>query len=60
MMMAIMCVGVGSFFEGFTEIGLVQKFGDIGECVEMFLKLALRNKKKHDELHRLVVERVQN
>ena len=51
-------VGVGRFFERFAEISLVQKFGDVGERVEMFLKLTLRDEKEHDELHGLIVERI--
>ena len=38
---------------------VVQKFGDIGESMKMFLKLALRNQKEHDEIHGLIVERVE-
>ena len=43
-------------FERLTEFGFVQKFGDVGESMEMFLKLTLGNEKKHDEVDRLVVE----
>ena len=52
-------VGVGGFFEVFAEIGLVQKLGDVGERVEMLLKLTLGNEEDHDELDRLVIERVE-
>ena len=52
-------VGVGGFFEGLAEFGPVQQFRDVGERVEMFLKLALRHEEEHDELDGLVVERVE-
>jgi hypothetical protein len=52
-------VGVGRFFEGFPEFGLVQQFGNVRERVEMLLELSLRHEEEHDEFYRLVVERVE-
>ena len=51
--------GVGSLFEGLTEFCFVKNLGDVGERVEMFLKLTLGNEEKHDEIDRLIVERVE-
>ena len=51
-------LGVGGLFEGGTEIFIVQKLGDVGEGMKMFLKLALGNEKKHDEMDGLVIEGV--
>ena len=52
-------LGVGGVFERLAEFSLVQKLGDVGERVEVFLKLALGNEEKHDEVDRLVVERIE-
>ena len=51
--------GVGSLFEGLTEFCFVKNLGDVGERVEMFLKLTLGNEEKHDEIYGLIVERVE-
>lgn len=51
--------GIGGLFEGLTEFGFVKNLGDVGEGVEVFLKLTLGNEEKHDEVHRLIVERVE-
>ena len=37
----------------------MQQLGDVRQGVQMLLKLALRHEKEHDELHRLVVERIE-
>ena len=37
----------------------MEQLGDVGEGVEMFLKLALGNQKQHDEFDRLVIKRVE-
>ena len=52
-------LGIRRLFQRLPELGFVQKFGDVGKRVEMFLELALWHKEKHDELDRLVVERVE-
>src|SRR5512138_1610868 len=52
-------LGVGSFFERLPKFLFVQQLGDLGERVEMLLKLALGNEEEHDERDRLVVERVE-
>ena len=49
-----------AFSRSFAEIGLVQKLlAMLASVWEVFLELTLRNEKKHDELHRLVVESVE-
>ncbi len=50
---------VGSLFEGLSEFGAVEEFGDVGEGVKVLLKLALGNEEEHDEIHRLVIERIE-
>ena len=52
-------VGIGGFFQGFAEIGFVEQFGTVGERVEVFLELALRDEEQHDELHGLVIEGIE-
>ena len=52
-------IGVGSLFEGLAEIGFVQKLGNIRERVEMFLELPLWHQKQHDEIYRLIVQRIE-
>ena len=52
-------LGVGGLFQGLAKIRAMQEFGDVGQGVEMLLKLALRDEKQHDEINRLVVERVE-
>jgi len=39
--------GIGRFFKGFAEISLMEQLGDVGEGVEVFLKLALGNEEEH-------------
>ena len=51
--------GVGGLFERGAKFGFVQEFGDVRECVEVFLKLTLRDEKEHDEIHGLIVESVE-
>ena len=51
--------GIGSLFEGLTEFCFVKNLGDVGECVEVFLELTLGNEEKHDEIYRLIVERIE-
>jgi len=51
--------GVGGGFERLAEFGLVQQLRDVGERVEMLLKLSLRHQEEHDQVHRLVVQRVE-
>ena len=51
--------GVGGLFEGLTKFGFMQELRDICQRVEMFLELTLRNEEEHDEIHRLIVERVE-
>ncbi len=51
--------GVGSLFESLTKFGFVKNLGDVGERVEMFLELTLGNEEKHDEIYRLIIERVE-
>jgi len=48
----------GACSSAWRKIGFVQEFGDVGQCVKVLLKLALRHEEQHDELHRLIVERV--
>ncbi len=50
------CFGIGSLFERETKFFEVQKLGYIGQGVKVFLKLALRNEKEHDQIDRLVVQ----
>ena len=52
-------IGVGRRFKRLTKIFVVKEFCDVGQCVKMFLKLALRNEKEHDEIDGLIVERVE-
>ena len=52
-------LGVRRLFERLSEIGLVEKFGDVGQRVKVLLKLALRHQEQHDELYRLIVERIE-
>ena len=50
-------VGIGGLFQGVAEFGFVEELGDVGESMEMFLKLTLRHQEQHDQVHRLIVER---
>ena len=52
-------VGVGRLFERDPEIFIVKTLGDIGEGVEMFLELALRNQKQHHQMNGLIIECVE-
>ena len=51
--------GVGGLLEGGAKFGFVQELGDVRQRVEMFLKLALRHEEQHDEVHGLIVERIE-
>jgi hypothetical protein len=51
--------GVGGLLERLAEFGAMQQFGDIGEGMEMFLELALRDEEEHDQVNGLIVERVE-
>jgi hypothetical protein len=51
--------GIRGLLERLAEFGSVKEFGDVGECVEVLLKLALRDEEKHDEIDRLIVEGVE-
>jgi len=51
--------GVGGLFEGGAEFRFVQEFRDVREGVQVFLELTLRDEKEHDEIHRLIIERVE-
>ena len=37
----------------------MKNLGDVGERVEVFLELTLGNEEKHDEIYRLIIERVE-
>lgn len=50
--------GIGSLFESVAKFLIVKKLGDIGEGMEMLLELALGNEKEHDEIDRLIIERI--
>ena len=52
-------LGIGRLFQGLAKIGPMEELGNIGQGVKMLLKLALRHKEQHDQLHRLVVERIE-
>ena len=52
-------VRIGRLFERLAKFGFMKELRDVRQRVEMFLKLTLRNEKKHDEIHRLIVERVE-
>ncbi len=52
-------IGIRRLFEGLTKFFVVKELGDVGEGVEMFLKLTLRNEKEHDEVDRLIIERIE-
>src|SRR5215472_11588110 len=52
-------LGVRGLFERLAEIGFVEELGNVGERVKMLLKLTLRHEEQHDELDRLVVERIE-
>ena len=51
--------GIGGLFEGGAEFGFVQEFCDVRERVQVFLKLTLRDEKEHDEIYRLIIERIE-
>ena len=44
--------------EHLAELGAVQEFGNVRQRMKVFLKLTLRYEKQHDEVHRLIIERV--
>ena len=50
---------VRGLFEGGAKFGFVEEFGDVRQSVKMFLKLTLRHEKQHDEIHGLIVERIE-
>ena len=50
--------GIGSLLQRLAEFGPVEEFGDVGEGMEVFLKLALGNEEKHDQIDGLIVEGV--
>src|SRR6266508_2831865 len=50
---------VTRFLEGLSEFIFMEQLGNVGQGMEVFLKLALRNEKKHDEFDGLIVERVE-
>src|SRR5262249_16233765 len=52
-------VSVRRLLEGLAELGAVEQLGNVGKRVQMLLKLALRDKEKHDQIHRLVVQGVE-
>ena len=52
-------VGVRSLFEGLTEICFVEQLGDIGQRVQVFLKLALRYKEEHYQVDRLIIQGIE-
>ena len=56
--MSNMAAGVGGLFEFLAKFLDVKKLGDVGQGVKMFLELALRHQEKHDQIDRLIVQRV--
>ncbi len=52
-------LGGRGLFEGLAEIGAVKELGNIGEGMEVLLELALRHEKKHHEIHRLIIQRIE-
>lgn len=52
-------LGVGRLVQGLAEFGLVQQLGDVGQRVQVLLKLALRHEEEHHQIHRLIVQRVE-
>ena len=54
---AIHGFGVRGLFERFAKIFFMERFGDAGEGVEVFLELSLRHEEEHGEVDRLIIER---
>ncbi len=52
-------LGAGRLFEGLSQIPVMEKLGDVGEGVKVFLKLALGHQEKHDQFDRLVIEGIE-
>src|SRR5207302_4164324 len=50
--------GISGLLEGLAKLGPVQQLGDIGQRVQVLLELALRDQKKHHQIHGLIIEGV--
>src|SRR5258706_895066 len=51
--------GVVGLLQGLPKLLFVQKLRDVGESVQVLLKLALRNEEQHHEIDRLIVEGIE-
>ncbi len=52
-------LGVRRLLESLAEIGFVKEFGNIGEGMQVLLKLALRHEEQYNQVDRLVIQRVE-
>src|SRR5579884_1031188 len=49
---------IGGFLERLAKFFFVQQLRDVRQRVQMLLELALRHEEQHDQVHRLIVQRL--